>query len=263
MIIPNKALGQHWLNDKQSLFAMVEAGEVKADNNVLEIGPGLGSLTQVLIDQKAKVWSVEFDSSLSSKLASNINDPDTNLKIIEHDILKFDFSKLPVGYKIVANIPYYLTSHLLRLISEAKNPPKTAVLLVQKEVAERVCAKPGQMSLLSVSTQMYFETSLGRIVKAELFSPPPKVDSQILILQRRKTPLFGDLEPKLLFRIVKAGFGERRKKLRSSLSGGLNISKEQADKLLEQAKINPNLRAQNLDLEKWLILTKTWQNLYS
>ena len=161
----------------------------------------------------------------------------------------------------MANIPYYLTSHLLRILAETNNPPKQAAILVQKEVAERVCAKPGQMSLLSVSAQMYFKTSLGQVVRAELFIPPPKVDSQILILNRLETPLFGNLDPTLVFRIIKAGFSERRKKLRSSLSGGLNINKQQADDLLAKAKIRPDLRAQNLSLQDWLTLFREWQKI--
>lgn len=259
MTIPKKQLGQHWLNDQATLLVMADSAKIAKNDIVLEIGPGLGSLTQVLIDKGAKVWSVELDRELSAILTSKIKDPNNNLLVIEQDILKFDFNSLPPDYKIVANIPYYLTSHLLRILAEAKNPPKQAAILVQKEVAERVCAKPGQMSLLSVSTQMYFETSLGQVVPAVLFTPPPKVDSQILIIKRLKTPLFGNLNSKLLFRLVKAGFSERRKKLRSSLSGGLKISKQQADELLQRAKISSNLRAQNLSLEEWLTLFEAWQ----
>jgi 16S rRNA (adenine1518-N6/adenine1519-N6)-dimethyltransferase len=260
-INPNKKLGQHWLNDYDSLLAMADSAEVAKKDFVLEIGPGLGSLTQVLIDKGAVVWAVELDKQLSARLASKISDPHANLKIIGQNILKFDFNQLPADYKIVANIPYYLTSHLLRIISESDNPPSAASLLLQKEVAQRVCAKPGQMSLLSVSTQMYFETGLGRIIPADLFIPSPKVDSQILILKRRKNPLFDKQNPVVLFRVVKAGFSERRKKLRSSISGGLRISKEQADKLLKQSKISPDLRAQNLSLENWLAMAKAWQEI--
>jgi len=126
-----------------------------------------------------------------------------------------------------------------------------AVLLVQKEVAERVVAQPGGMSVLSVTAQFYWQASLGRVVPADLFTPPPKVDSQILILTRHAQPLFDTVTPKDFFRVVKAGFGERRKKLRSSLSGGLRISKPEAETLLTQARIDPNLRAQALSLTDW------------
>ena len=258
MITPKKQLGQHWLNDESSLLAMAEAVLVDINDDVLEIGPGLGSLTQMLIDKGAKVTAVELDENLSSSLKNRIKGAGGNLEIISQDILKFDFNQLPSGYKIVANIPYYLSSHLLRIICEANNPPVQAALLVQKEVAKRVCAQQGSMSILSVSTQLYFEPSLGTMVPAQLFTPPPKVDSQILILKRRKNPLFGDQNPKLLLKLVKAGFSERRKKLRSSLSGGLHISKAQADDLLIKAEIDGDLRAQNLAISDWLKLAKTF-----
>lgn len=258
MIKPNKELGQHWLYDSPSLEAMAQSAAVKNGDNVLEIGPGLGSLTQVLINAGAKVTAVEFDSALAAKLKDRVNHS-RQLDVIEYDILKFDFNKLPVGYKIVANIPYYLTSALIRTICEAKNPPSTTVLLVQKEVAERVCASPGQMSLLSVSAQMYYKCLPGMVVRAELFDPPPKVDSQILILNRLSVPLFKSIDQTHFFRVVKAGFSERRKKLRSSLSGGLNISKDQADELLQKAGIDPNLRAQNLSIKQWLTLAKSFK----
>jgi 16S rRNA (adenine1518-N6/adenine1519-N6)-dimethyltransferase len=151
----------------------------------------------------------------------------------------------------VANIPYYLTSNLLRVLAESANPPSIIALLVQKEVAERVAAEPGDMSLLSVSVQLNYTAELGQVVRAELFTPPPKVDSQIIKLVRRPAPLFEGLEYKQFFRVVKAGFSQRRKKLRSSLSAGLRISKPAVTELLEAAGVDPNARPQELSLEQW------------
>lgn len=258
---PKKQLGQHWLHDEPSLAAMLTAADVRPDDYVVEVGPGLGTLTQFLLDAGATVHAIEFDRELAKTLRKRVIHTSEKLIITEADIMRFNFSELPSGYKIVANIPYYLTSGLLRILSETANPPTTAVLLVQKEVAERVCARPGEMSLLSVSVQMYFDVSLSAIVPAELFTPPPKVDSQILVLQRKAKPVFGDLDPKVLFRIVRAGFSERRKKLRSSLSGGLGIDKQAADYFLAQAEISGNLRAQNLHLDEWVHLAQTWQTI--
>ncbi len=246
---PKKSLGQHWLYDELSLEAMADVAGVSAGDAVLEIGPGLGTLTNVLLERGAKVTAVEYDHDLAIALPSRVSHKD--LTVIEHDILTFDFTSLPCGYKVAANIPYYLTSNLLRVMCESSNPFDTAALLIQKEVAERVAAKPGHMSLLSVSVQFYCEVQLSVLVPAELFTPPPKVDSQILGLTFRKEPLFPDVDTKQFFRLVKAGFSERRKKLRSSLSGGLHISKLQAEELLIQANIDPNLRAQALSLEQW------------
>jgi 16S rRNA (adenine1518-N6/adenine1519-N6)-dimethyltransferase len=262
--IPKKSLGQHWLDDDASLDAMLAAVDIGPDDTVLEIGPGLGSLTRKLVTVAKEVVAVEFDSVLALSLPQRMSV--TNLQVIEQDILRFDYTALPAGYKLVANIPYYLTSNLLRTISETANPPARAAILVQKEVAQRVAAPAGAMSLLSITAQFYWEVSLGRTVTADLFTPPPKVDSQILILEQRASRLFPDVDPKLFFRLAKAGFGERRKTLRNSLSGGLRLEKPQAEELLRTAGLDPGLRAQSLTLEQWHGLyvtyveyTKQWQ----
>lgn len=248
-IIPKKSLGQHWLADEQVLAAMCEAANLTSEDVVLEIGPGLGTLTQLLVQRARQVIAVEFDLQLATKLPVLVTAD--NLQICAEDILRYDLSHLPAGYKVVANIPYYLTSNLLRVLCESSNPPQIIALLVQKEVAERVAAGPGSMSLLSVSVQFYCKVKLGMVVRAELFTPPPKVDSQILICSYRSKPLFEDVDTKRFFQIVKAGFAQRRKKLRSSLAAGLRIDKPQAEKLLAAANIDPNARPQELTLEDW------------
>jgi len=249
MTNPKKSLGQHWLTDEQALEAIVEAAEIKRTDTVLEIGPGLGSLTHYLLGQAGHVIAVELDETLIDSLRQKF--ADQNLTLRQGDILKFDLSDLPSAYKVVANIPYYLTSNLLQMLSEAANPPKMMVLLVQEEVAERIAARPGAMSLLAVSVQLYYESELGVVVPAKLFEPPPKVDSQVIVLRRHQKPLFHELNTKKFFWLVKAGFSERRKKLRSSLAGGLGISREKAEKLIVAAGVDANLRAQQLSLEQW------------
>lgn len=248
-VIPKKSLGQHWLNDVEALQAMVTAVAVTDTDTVLEIGPGLGTLTKELISAAKQVVAVEFDRDLARDLTKRVSSD--RLQIIEHDILSFDFTSLPPEYKVVANIPYYLTSNLLRVLSESSNPPSHAALLMQKEVAERVCARPGAMSILSVTAQYYWQCSLGRVVEAELFTPPPKVDSQILILQYRQGPLFADVDTRQFFRLVKAGFSQKRKTLGNALSAGLAISKDAARALLAAAGIPENTRAQSLSLTDW------------
>jgi 16S rRNA (adenine1518-N6/adenine1519-N6)-dimethyltransferase len=260
MNAPKKSLGQHWLHDTNSLDAMVEIAQVDADDTVLEIGPGLGTLTKFILACGAYVVAVEYDEQLYQDLiedAENLfNEDAKRLKIVHSDIMKFDLGSLPAGYKVVANIPYYLTSNLVRVLSESTNPPAFVTLLVQKEVAERLAAGPGNMSLLTVSAGIYFEPSLGPVVPAKLFTPPPKVDSQIIHLKRRDQPLFGNLDEKLLFRVVKAGFSNRRKTLLNSLSAGLQLSKDQAIELLDSANINPQARPQELSLEQWIALAR-------
>jgi len=244
-----KSLGQHWLNDEDSLLAMCDAAKMTQDDVVLEIGPGPGTLTEKLVTRARQVVAVEFDEALAEQLPARVKAD--NLQVTTQDILKFDFTSLPHPYKVVANIPYYLTSNLLRVMCESSNPFERAALLIQKEVAERVVAKPGAMSLLSVSVQFYCEASLGPLVPAELFTPPPKVDSQVLVLAYRPQPLFKNVDTKRFFRIVKAGFSQRRKTLHNSLSGGLQISRDAAAALLQAADIPPTTRAQELSLEQW------------
>lgn len=248
-----KSLGQHWLYDQASLEAVAQAADIGSQDVVLEVGPGLGTLTAELVKLSKQVIAVEYDTALAARLKAQLTAP--NLTIVQGDILSYDLTQLPPGYKVAANIPYYLTSHLLRLLCESPNPPNQTALLVQKEVAERVVAGPGQMSLLSVSVQFYCDTSLGQVIPASLFSPPPKVDSQILKLVYRG-PKFGNVDTKEFFRLVKAGFSSRRKKLRGSLSAGLRTTKAEADELLSRAQIDPNLRAQNLSLDDWHALYK-------
>ena len=249
MTTPNKNLGQHWLYDKSSLEAMCNAADVKPDDVILEIGPGLGTLTQLLVKKANRVITVEFDENLARELPSRVKAE--NLEVISQDILSLDFTTLPPEYKIVANIPYYLTSNLIRVISETPNVPKKAVLLIQKEVAQRVTAEPGQMSILSVTAQFYWEVELGQEVPAHLFTPPPKVDSQILIMTQRSKPLFEDCNTREFFRLVKAGFSQKRKTLLNSLSAGLQVDKVTVKKACESVEIDPARRAQTLSLQEW------------
>jgi 16S rRNA (adenine1518-N6/adenine1519-N6)-dimethyltransferase len=257
MVLAKKKLGQHWLNDKKSLDAMLLAAEVGPEDIILEIGPGQGSLTKLLVKQASAVIAVEVDRDLASQLPERVQAG--NLEVINENILEFDLSTMPPDYKVVANIPYYLSNNLLRVLCGSANPPLKMALLVQKEVAERLAAEPGQMSLLSVSVQLHYRPELKELVPARLFEPPPKVDSQIVSLTLRPQPLFKNLDEKLFFQIVKAGFAGRRKKLRSSLAAGLRLSKPDADTLLKKAGLNGDRRAQELSLKDWHKLYVAWK----
>lgn len=245
----NKSLGQHWLKDRFVLSCIADEAELNENDTVLEIGPGLGTLTSELLRSAKNVIAVEFDEKLAAKLPGQF--PGKNLEVINQDILGFDLSKLPAGYKVVANVPYYITSKIVQMLLTAENKPSITVLLIQKEVAERLAAKPGDLSILGVSAQVFADVSLGEIVPAELFTPPPKVDSQIVILKTRQDNFFKGINEKDFFRTVKAGFSAKRKKLRGSISGGLGISKIQTEQYLNAAGINPDLRAQDLTLDDW------------
>ncbi len=246
---PKKSLGQHWLNDELTLQNICALAEIKPDDTVLEIGPGPGSLTKLLVDQASQVIAVELDNYLAGSLKVNVSAD--NLAVVNESILDFDLTTLPPDYKLVANIPYYLTSNLLRVLSETSNPPSLIVLLVQKEVAQRVAANPGSMSILSVTTQFYWEVGLSEIVPAKMFTPPPKVDSQMLLLIRREKLLYPDVDDKAFFRVVKVGFSARRKTLLNSIANGFRIEKVIVEEMLAQAGIDPNTRPQMLSLDDW------------
>ncbi len=253
MSIPaNKSLGQHWLNDKATLDSIVDVADLEPGDTILEIGPGHGSLTKAILDKDLGVIAIELDESLAKKLKKEIDSD--NLTVINEDILSFNLSSLPRNYKVIANIPYYLTSNLIRNLSETLNPPLSITILVQKEVAERVCAKPGNMSILSVSAQTYYDCRLGPIILADKFDPPPKVDSQVAHMVRKQQPLVDDKEKKVFFRVVKAGFSNRRKTLLNSLSGGLQLTKDETKAILVNSGIDPGSRPQELSLEGWLNL---------
>lgn len=251
----NKSLGQHWLHDRLVLAHIADCAKVQLADTVLEIGPGLGTLTSELLRRADRVIAVEFDGELARKLPGQF--PGKRLEVRNEDILTFDLSSLPAGYKVVANVPYYITSKIVQKLMTAPNKPQVAALLVQKEVAERMAAAVGDMSVLAVSAQAFAEVELGDVVPAELFTPPPKVDSQVVVLKTRSIPLVASHEEKAFFRIVKAGFSAKRKKLRSSLAGGLGISKQQAEALLQDAGVSPDYRAEDLAIDTWYRLLQS------
>jgi len=251
-IIAKKDLGQHWLDEKPYLKAIVDLANLAADDVVVEIGPGLGSLSQELIQQSAKVIAIELDSSLIAHLKIRFaNQP---IEIINEDIRKFNFNQLPINYKIVANIPYYLTSYLIRELCQISNPPLLAVLLVQSEVANRLSSRPGQMSLLSVITQSYWQVDTGILIPASAFQPQPKVDSRVVRLTKRQDDLVPKKLQKDFIRLVKVGFSQKRKTLANNLMAGFGLKKDQANDLLTRANLDTAIRAQALSIDDWLKL---------
>ena len=228
MIQPKKELGQNFLQDKKILCDIVKLGELKNNDIVIEIGPGKGDLTQELIKSAQKVIAIEKDKDLVRLLREKFFHV-KNLEIIEGDIreiiLNLDllFSS-EEKYKLIANIPYYLSSFILRRFLEIKNKPQKIVLLLQKELTERICAKAGKMSLISIMVNLYGKPELGSIVKKENFYPQPKVDSRILIIDDIKDP--DDIDKKMFFIILRIGFAQKRKKLINNLHNGLRIDND-------------------------------------
>lgn len=242
-----KSLGQHWLRDRSILDEIVQFAGISHHDTVLEIGPGLGTLTSSILKKAKQVVAVEFDESLATNLPSQF--PGKNLEVINSDILKFNLNDLPNGYKVVANLPYYITSKIINFLLTSSNKPQSITILVQKEVAERIAQKSGG-SILGVAVENYATTKLGKIIEAEFFTPAPKVDSQVIKLELRKEPLVAD--EKDFMRIVKAGFSAKRKKLRSSLAGGLGMPKVEIETILLKIGISPDLRAEDLKFDDWL-----------
>lgn len=248
-----KSLGQHWLTDEVSLQAIVDAASVSSGDEVLEIGPGTGTLTEVLLAKGARVTALEYDQARLGSLHKKYH-KHPNFILVSGDIRTFDLTSLPKDYKIVANIPYYLTANLLRKLVDTPHKPAIASLLVQKEVAQRVVASQGRLSPIALFVQMYYQVAATVKVPAHLFTPPPKVDSQILLLVKRDKPLFKIDE--MFFKVVKAGFSEPRKKLPSSLCIGLKLPKSQAMELIKMAGIDPDVRPQAVSIEQWYQITQ-------
>jgi 16S rRNA (adenine1518-N6/adenine1519-N6)-dimethyltransferase len=248
----SKGLGQNFLQDDEILAKIVTAAQVTRQDDVLEIGPGLGSLTRHLALTAHSVTAIELDASLIPVLGDVLK-PFGNVRVVQGDILKLNPALLmPSGdYLVVANIPYYITSAVFRHLLENTPRPRRIALTIQKEVAERICARPGEMSLLALSVQVYGEPQISAEIPAEAFFPVPKVDSAIIRVNLYPEPRIPQESLETFFRLAKAGFSQKRKTLRNSLSAGLHISAQQAETYLRQSKIDPMRRAETLSLEEW------------
>lgn len=245
----NKSLGQHWLKNRAILdeIANLAATGDLQDTICVEIGPGLGTLTSSLLKRFKKVIAIEFDERLATNLPKSF--PGKNLEVVNADVLKTDITELAhneEAYVVVGNIPYYITSPIIRQVLNLSPRPVRIVLLIQKEVAERVAASPGNHSVLSLTTQNLAEVELGPVVRAEEFTPPPKVDSQVIILTPRKKALVNES----VIELAKRGFISPRKKLIHNLAGFRNHSKDEWQNMLSLIA-DSNVRAEALSLEDW------------
>jgi 16S rRNA (adenine1518-N6/adenine1519-N6)-dimethyltransferase len=249
---PQKGLGQNFLQDEHALQAIVKAAKIRPGDQVLEIGPGLGNLTRHLALTAEKVTAVELDKHLFPALESVLI-PYKNVRLVQGDILLLNPAELMQrqDYLVVANIPYYITSAVLRHLLESGSHPLRLVLTMQEEVAARVCARPGKMSLLALSVQVYGNPEIVAYIPAEAFYPAPKVDSAVLSIEILPEPRIPSLQLDSFFKLIKAGFSQKRKKLRNSLAGGLGITPVEAEKTLAAAGIDPIRRAETLSLEEW------------
>ena len=249
---PSKKLGQHFLLDLDVVDASVEAAHVGLADTVLEIGPGPGVLTQALVERAGRVVAIELDRDMLRVLAPLRRDH-PNLELVEGNAIAIPPEEL-VGagpYKIVANLPYYITSAALRYYLEASRRPELMVLLVQREVAERICAAPGDLSLLSLSVQLYAAPEILRFVPPDSFFPRPQVESALLRLTLRPRPVVAAERIPLFFLLAQAGFNDRRKQLHNALRINLRVPEADVTRLLADAGIEARRRAETLSLEEW------------
>ncbi len=256
-ILPKKGLGQNFLHDPGALEKIVALADITAEDTVLEIGPGTGALTEVLARVAKKVIAVEVDERLQPVLDEQLS-AFNNVWVIYKDILAVDIGALlsPGDYIVVANLPYYITSAILRHLLEGPHKPRRLLLMVQEEVAERLVARPNDMSLLAVSVQFYGAPRIVNRLKPAAFWPRPEVDSAVVRIDIYDQPPVDVPDAAAFFRVVRAGFSQKRKQLKNALGGGLNLPHQQAAELLEQAGIDPRRRAETLSLEEWAALTR-------
>jgi len=259
---PKKSLGQNFLVDPNGLNKVLQAAQLNPEDTVLEIGAGLGSLTYLLAQQARHVVAVELDKRLIALLTEVLAGFD-NITIKQGDMLELSPDALlgAAHYVVVANIPYYITSALIRHLLEADHKPTRMVLTIQQEVAERILARDGKMSLLALSVQVYGKPEIKARIPAGCFYPPPEVDSAVLSIELYEEPLFPSESLDLFFKLAHAGFAQKRKTLRNTLATGMNESPAWAEKLLTAAGIDPQRRAETLSLQEWKQLIEAYQQL--
>ncbi len=247
-----KSLGQNFLQDPSALEKIALAAEINENDFVLEIGPGLGSLTRYLAFSAKEVTAVELDPDMLAPLKAVLK-PYQNVRVVHGDILKLSISEIikEAEYLVVANIPYYITSAVIRHLLESDPKPRRVVLTIQKEVAERICENPGDLSLLALSVQVYGKPAIAAIIPAAAFHPAPKVDSAVLRIDIYDQPLIPTELLRTFFKLTKAGFSQKRKTLRNSLSSGLHIPTVESGSLLASAGIDSERRAETLSIEEW------------
>ncbi|MBI4266947.1 MAG: ribosomal RNA small subunit methyltransferase A [Chloroflexi bacterium] len=260
-----KGLAQHFLVDDKVLHLITSAAELSPDDTVIEVGPGLGVLTRELAKQSGRVIAIELDDRLAANLKPALA-LFKNVTIINDDVLKIDIAALLRGqgvtarYKVVANLPYYITSPVLRHFLEAPVKPQIMVVMVQKEVARSIAAEPGQRSVLSISVQFYGKPRIISYVPAKAFYPVPEVDSAVLRIDLYAEPPVAVTDADSFFELVRGGFAAPRKQLINSLAQGLGRDKAEALVLLDKAGIDPRRRAETLTLEEWAKLWQVFRN---
>jgi 16S rRNA (adenine1518-N6/adenine1519-N6)-dimethyltransferase len=256
---PSKAMGQNFLHENGVVRHIAQVAELQPDDLVIEVGPGLGVLTRELSDQAGRVIAVELDRRLAEYL-QGLNLPNT--EIVEADILQVDLKALTDGkpYIVVANLPYSVAAATIAYLLESTTRPSRIIVMVQREVAERIVANPPHMSLLAVGVQLFGNPRIMFTIGPGAFVPAPKVDSAVIKIDVFDEIPIGDQERKAFFRLVKAGFKQKRKQLANAISAALALDKNDAEAALNAAGIDPTRRAQTLSMDDWIRLHRTLSN---
>ncbi|HLA44418.1 MAG TPA: 16S rRNA (adenine(1518)-N(6)/adenine(1519)-N(6))-dimethyltransferase RsmA [Aggregatilineales bacterium] len=263
-IFPKKKLGQNFLHDPNALQKIIDVADVRPDDTILEVGPGTGNLTKLLAENARRVIAVEVDDRLVPVLREQLAQ-NHNVELHWMDFLDVDLPAL-VGdepYKVVANLPYYITSAILRKILDSERKPQSMTIMVQKQVAERLIATPNDMSLLTVSVQFYGSPKIMTTLKPPVFYPRPDVESSVVHMEIYGEPLVDIPDEATFFDVVRAGFGQKRKQLKNSIASGLRISNDETVHLLESAGIDPKRRAETLTLEEWADITRVYKLIHA
>lgn len=255
-----KYLGQNFLKDELVIEQILFASQVKARDKVLEIGPGTGNLTKALAETGARVTAIEFDHDLIEHLNTQFIESE-NVSILEGNILDIHLAELLENlgyehrqYKIVANIPYYITAPIIRALLSLRAQPSSMTLMVQDEVADRLAAKPGSMSLLSLMAQYYADVEKKFFVKKESFDPVPKVDSAVIQITPKR--IYDPEEDRKIFRVARAGFSARRKTLVNNLMNSFHLPRTEIEPIIASMRLLPTVRAQEVSIEQWVGLAE-------
>ena len=256
---PRKALGQHFLVGQHVVSTIIKASQIEPGDTIVEVGPGLGVVTRELVQRSKRVIAVELDRELALALERELGD--VALKVVHADAREVDVRELTGGvpYKLVANLPYYAASPILRRFLESSHPPTRAVAMVQREVAKNMVAQPGAMSLVSVGVQLYGQPRIVGYVPPSAFYPRPKVTSAIVSIDVYQEPALELDDRQAFFKVVRAGFSTPRKQLRNALANGLAVPQDEALRLLEKACIDPTRRPATLSLTDWKSLYSATQ----
>ena len=257
----NRRLGQNFLQDEKSLGTIAALAEIQDTDSVLEIGAGLGSLTRHLSNYARDVVAVELDINLEG-IFHKVLKSYKNVRLVHGDILSLSPGDLglPPNYIVAANIPYNITSAILRHLLESEPKPRRIVLTVQEEVAARICESPPEMSLLALSVQIYGKPIIAERIPAEAFFPIPQVDSAVVKIEIYPEPFIPYSVIPVFFKLIKAGFSQKRKTLRNALSAGLHLSTSEVETLLHKANLDPKTRAETLSLNEWGLLVNSYVN---